>query len=900
MAAASMDESQNNEKDLSDLTQDELSELDAYAPADGVPIVTIETTMQPELNVPDDIITQANTVKGRSHRERAFLTWAIVDGWKTSNAYVDVAYGPTRKNENNFMMDGTGANFPNGYVKYKNILTPCGTYIQVYPDEMAVNTTSISIANLPDGLGVVANTGMISGTPTTVQDSARYVACGTADSGGSCRTTFNIEIYAASDAPQIVYRNLNTAATGVAFNLTPTTWVIPTGSIPTVNPTLPAGLSFTSANGVISGTPTTPQARKVYTVRAPGLNTISNIDFGDAFSLAVCGIGYPSAVYNLATTSLPINVAKTILPTVWTGIGAATISPALPTGLSFTSANGAISGTPTVATPPKVYTIAYSGAGSFASIEDQTTVTFNVCSVTNHTPSGFHWEIQPITTSASDWDNSLDGNFSGLFKIIDHRVSPPSSITLLCGKIQQVHPLVYVIERSSNYACNIFLRNGSYPAFIYDAGTAWWAAHRTGGIKGVRLVGESIGGVKLQTGQKTLYFRSLSGTNTSFPGVTRDLSFSNIYFSGTSGLGVKGFIIQDNTSGTVVPGIHFYDCTIDAKGLPLKWIIRDYNAIDRRFIRTKFYDNWKPQEGIITTSEHGYYNTGDFGVNFFEDCLFSGIGRNAIQAGNYRVYNTIQNGTNYVPRAIGGWVVRNTSAIQCGMANWMLSAGAPLYKKNSYGSVYYTFAGVSAAHILGCNASGGYHRLTHYPQYDFDKGTGALVVWKNPNTVSVDKTTDPEFYGNKIVVVSSCAFYMKQAGAGEFDLVNLKNIRQLWVSGGRYYHPGAAIFQLSSHVVNGTVGDEQQGYNPNSLPYIASSFFNFQWMNVATFIGGYPPYVKANCLPLSNCTLIGQTQFEALVNAVDQPPPTAPVKPTDGTFLYEAGFTHPITGVFTP
>ena len=902
MVAQSNDDVVNNSKNLEDYTQEELKDLDSYAPPDGNSPNTQFYDQQPVVDIPQATIDEATNVPARGSREKRFRTWAIIQGWRTNPTYVNDAYGPTVTPEQSFLEDGIGAGFPNGFIYYENILTPCGTYIAVYPDAMSTTTTSVSIASLPAGLSVCATNGLIYGTPTTVQDSARYVASGFAANGGSCRTTFNIEVYNASDYPVINYRNNNVAATGIAFTLTPTTWTIPTGSIPTINPNLPTGLSFTSATGVVSGTATTPQAKTVYTVRANGTGTISNITVGDAFNLAVCGVGYPSALYSFVTTGLATGVNHTITPTVWTGIGAATLSPTLPTGLSFTSATGVISGTPTVVTQAKVYSVDYRGSGAYASVSGSVDLSFLV-STGGNVPNTIDYSIQAITTSATDWGNDIYSNFSGLFKITDYTVSPPSSVTLLCGKAQNIHPLGYIIERATNYRCNIYMYNGSYPGFVVDTVNAWHGIYKTTGIRGVRLIGETSAGVKIQTGQLSMYFRSLSGTASNpvnTPGAMRDWSFSNIYFSGTSGLGVDAIFIQPNVSGTCVPGLHFYNCTFDGQSKPVKWLFRDYNAVDRRFINCIFKDNWTARTNT-TAAEHAYYNTGDFGVNFFENCVFSGIGRNAIQAAGYRNYTSIQSGTNYVPRPVGGWVIRNCQAIQCGMSNWSLNptTNTPVYTKNSYGSVYYTFAGVSAVHLLGCTASGGYHTVANLSAYDFNKGTGALVIWKNPNTIGYSASTliNPEFYGNKIAVVSACSFFMKQAG-GDFDLMNLKNVRQLWVSGGTYYHPGMAIFQLSSHEVNGTAGNESQGYNPNNLPYIASSFFTFP-LTTATFPGGYPPYVKANCLPYSNCTVLSQTVFEALVNAADQPIPTAPTKPTDGTFLYQAGFTHPITGVFT-
>lgn len=889
------------EKDISEYSEDDRLNLDPYGQSESILFDGREYYNEPENNVPQAIIDSANSPPDtRNPIIRRRLVWGILQGWKTNPLNVEEAYGPTMKKNQNSIDDGTGDDYPYGYIAYRNQLIVSGTHVTITPTVFTSNIAGLTVSpDLPTGLSL-DNSGVIEGTPTQITDSTRYTVQSTTFAGDRFRTTFRMQVYHSSCVPVIDYTQRSVAATGVAFNLTPTTWTIPTGSFPTVNPTLPTGLTFTSATGVISGTPTAPQAFRAYTVRTLGADPLDAVTFGDAFNLAVCGTGYPSAVYSFTTTSFPTGVSKTVLPTTWANIGAATISPTLPTGLSFTQSNGAISGTPSVATLPKVYTVAYSGTGGFASITDSLQITFNTCSVTNTTPSTMDYEIIPITTSAGvDWPTGASfDTFIGDFKIIDYTVSPPSSTTLTFGKPVNRHPIKYVVERSTNYRCNILLRAGSYPAFIFDKKSQWHTIHKNTGAKGIRFISESVGSARFVVPGWSMYFRCTSGsTGTVVPGAVRDISFSGCYFSGTPNTGVGAIIIQPLGSSIVVPGLHFYDCTFDGKQNPshAKWLIRDYNAADRRFIRCTFKDNWR-LESTINAVEHGYYNTGDFGVNFFRDCLFSGLGRNAIQARNTRSYSTDVNNLLPIPVPKGGWVLNGCSAIECGMGSWSSGTNGVTYTNGSNGSVYYTFASVSAVWMQNCIASGGYTPVngTTYPW-----GTGALVVWLNPNYTSLsvnDRSTDPNFYGTQIVVLSGCTFDFK--ALHEFDLMNIRNVRQLWVSGGTYKGSGKAILQLSSHAVNGSTGNEEQGYNPNNLPYIASSFFNFP-LNSTTFPGGYPPYVRGNCLPYTNCTVLTQTQFEALVNAVDQPPPTPPSEPAEGSFLYQGGWTNPHTGLTT-
>ncbi len=854
-----------------------------------------------EINEPEVLIPSSVTADAESHSERRNIilsrhrNWALIKNWRTQSQHVDETYGPTSVINPSYTEDSQNFDYPEGLFSYANTYTPCGVYVDISPSVISLNITSCVInTDVPAPLIFDTSTGSIRGTPSAVAVRTRYIVSGITPYG-NIRTAFFLTIFDPSFIPAIDYPNKAFAATGIAFSFTPNTWRIPNGVTATINPTLPSGLTFTASNGVISGTPTVVTNYANYQVRASGEpgTPVADNTYGDMFKLAVCGINYPSALYSFATTSIPINVAKTITPTRWTGISSATIVPTLPTGLSFTASNGVISGTPTVASIPTNYTIYYSGSSIFSGISDDVAINLSVCSVSHATPSAIHWEIIPITTSATDWPNgSAFNTFSAIYKVIDYRGSSSSSIMLNCGNgTTHKHPIKWIVERSTPYNCNIYLRNGSYPGFqMGTRNSSWDSIFLTSGMRGIRFISESTHGAKFQTGTKPMSFASVTGINISpwvvnVPGAWRDISFSGCYFSGIDAPGTYSLIQLQNVSSQVVPGLHFYDCHFDANEKFVKWIIRDYNADDHRFIRCKFTDNWYPSN---PATEHAFYNTGDFGINFFEDCLFSGAGRNAVQLANYKDYGGGQPSGKPCPSSIGAWVIRNCSAIQCGMSSWKLIPGnnLPSYQNNGNGAVHFTIAGVSAVYMLGCMVSAGYHPVYGYE--NITKSLGALTVWKHP----YPGITDPSFYGNKIFVLSSCTFDVKNP---ELSLINLKNIRQLWVSGGVYNGQNRPIFQLSSHAPTGG-NSEEQANNTNNLPYIASAFFNFA-LTSATFPGGYPPYITANCLPHTSCQLVNQTVFEGWVNSVDQPPPTVPTKPTDGSFRFQSGYTNPITGI---
>jgi hypothetical protein len=853
-----------------------------------------------KLKVPDTILSQADSLaRGGSLINRRFKVWSIIDGWKQANA--EQAYGPVRERTLYFMEDSGTFEYPNGFVYYSNQAIPSGVQVSIAPDRLVQAISGSISPALPDGLTFNASTFTIEGSAMGTSPRTRYLVRSVGNTG-SFRTSFFLEVYDPLVCENYIeYNSRYVVPTGSVATISPNEWIVQQGSIPTVNPSLPAGLTFTSATGVISGTPTEVTPARVYRVRALGAGPCSGDTFGDAFSLAVCAVGYPSAVYSVQTTSIPISVARTITPTVYANVGAATISPTLPTGMSFTSATGVISGTPSVATQHTVYTIAYSGAAPFQSITDSTSVSFNVCSVSQPTPSAIHWEVIPITTSASDWD-ATDQNFLADYRIVDHRVSPPSAVTMSFGKNVARHPLIWIFQRSLPYQCNILLRRGSYPSFRFKKGNTWLDAWTTSGIRGVRLIAEQKGEVvkfQMVTNIALASFSSVGSVITNRSGIMRDIQFSGIYFSGVDAPGNNAFVIGNGNDNSWVPGLHFYDCIFDAKRRTVKWIMRTYGAHDLRLIRCVFKDNWTfagPGAYPNTPTEHAFYNNADVGNNYILSCTFSGISRNAVQLGSYKTYYGLPPfNVNIQPRCSGAWVIRDTSAIECGLGSWGINQQGQLdYIKNNNGSVFYTIAGTSAVWMQNCHASGGFHG---YYGSSTGESTGALVVWKNPATVGFEAamTQDPQFYGNKIIVLSSCQFHMNWCP--EFDMVNLKNIRQLWVSGGVFNYRGArSLFALSGRSSSNA---EEQGINPSGLPFIASSFFNFP-LTSATFPQGYPPSVKANCVNLTNCDLLSQTQFEALVNAADQPPPTPPAIPAEGAFLFQNGYTFPVTGVTVP
>ena len=129
-----------------------------------------------------------------------------------------------------------------------------------------VTSWSVSPA-LPAGLSLDNSTGAISGTPTAITSSATYTITAT-NAGGSDSTSVVIVVNDVAPS-SIIYSPSSlsltkdvtmSAATPQSSGGTVTSW--------SISGTLPAGLSFSTSTGTISGTPTVLSSIAYYTVTA--------------------------------------------------------------------------------------------------------------------------------------------------------------------------------------------------------------------------------------------------------------------------------------------------------------------------------------------------------------------------------------------------------------------------------------------------------------------------------------------------------------------------------------------------------------------------------------------------------------------------------------------------------
>jgi hypothetical protein len=184
-----------------------------------------------------------------------------------------------------------------------------------------------------------------------------------------------------------------------AASFTPVTGSGGTGALGySVAPPLPSGLSLSASTGAIAGAPTVTLAATTYTVTVTDANgQIATNTFQLTVNSAV------TATQAVASRSLTQNHAASSFTPVTGGGGTGSltynVAPPLPTGLSFSTTSGAVTGTPSITTTATTYTVTVTDAnGATATntfsltVNTAVTATQAVASTTltqNHAPTPF-------------------------------------------------------------------------------------------------------------------------------------------------------------------------------------------------------------------------------------------------------------------------------------------------------------------------------------------------------------------------------------------------------------------------------------------------------------------------------------------------------------------------------
>lgn len=172
---------------------------------------------------------------------------------------------------------------------------------------------AVTAGTLPAGLSINATTGVISGTPTAVSTASVTVTATNGAGSGSNTISFNIVL----PSPPVVTASTFTGTVGTAFSNNIVATNLPTSYAYTG--VLPAGLSFNTTTGAITGTPTVAASStiSVTATNAGGTSTAATITFnitnvpvpvltGD---LTITGVVNSSLTYSFIATNSPTSYA---------------------------------------------------------------------------------------------------------------------------------------------------------------------------------------------------------------------------------------------------------------------------------------------------------------------------------------------------------------------------------------------------------------------------------------------------------------------------------------------------------------------------------------------------------------------------------------------------------------
>jgi len=218
---------------------------------------------------------------------------------------------------------------------------------------------------LPAGLTLSVSSGIISGTPTVISPKTSYTVTA-ANSVGSATTTVQITVSLPVPPTDLSYSQpAIDAATNQAIS-SDVPSISGTVTSYAVTPALPTGLSLSTSNGIISGTPTSLAPLESYTVTASNAGGSASA----AILISVTAPLPPPITLAYPQTTIDTYVGQEITPDIPGTAGTITrysITPALPAGLRLDLSTGVISGTPTAASAQTNYVVTgYNSGGSVA------------------------------------------------------------------------------------------------------------------------------------------------------------------------------------------------------------------------------------------------------------------------------------------------------------------------------------------------------------------------------------------------------------------------------------------------------------------------------------------------------------------------------------------------------
>ena len=290
----------------------------------------------------------------------------------------------------------------------------------------AVVSYSIDPA-LPAGLSLDMATGVISGTPSELTGARDYTVRAT-NSGGSATVTLRVTVSDVAPA-ELIYA-VNPAVYTVGMAISDNAPSSTGGAVMSysIDPALPAGLSFDTATGVISGTPAEPSVVTDYTVRATNTGGSAAVTLRIAVNTAT---DVAPAELSYATNPSIYTVGVAITDNAPSSTGGAvliySIVPSLPAGLDLDTATGMISGVPSEPSVATDYTVRATNSGGSA------TVTLNL-TVNDMAPAELSYAVNPAvyTVGMAISDNAPSSTGGA---VVSYSIDPalPAGLSLDTG-----------------------------------------------------------------------------------------------------------------------------------------------------------------------------------------------------------------------------------------------------------------------------------------------------------------------------------------------------------------------------------------------------------------------------------------------------------------------------------
>jgi len=210
---------------------------------------------------------------------------------------------------------------------------------------------------LPDGLVMISSNGNIRGTPTVLKTPTTYTVTALDKRSRGANATFTLGI---TPQPLLALRSIATQT--LTANTLATTFkpVIPSGGYGsiryTVTPSLPAGVTFDPFTGSIGGIPGALVTANTYTI---SMTDDVGQNSSNTFALTITPLPIVTSTI-ISTKSITTRIGNAFTPITSTGgFGGLTyeINPSLPTGLTFNTANGYISGNTTTTLVANTFTV---------------------------------------------------------------------------------------------------------------------------------------------------------------------------------------------------------------------------------------------------------------------------------------------------------------------------------------------------------------------------------------------------------------------------------------------------------------------------------------------------------------------------------------------------------------